>query len=146
MEAALHKRGLGWVFTVAVLVVVLITGSRLIYLSAQHRAAMARATAASVGAGLVAKIEIRLRQLADRATQAAAGQSASAAESGAVSATVATNGAPVLAPAAKQGAASHPLGVVFWMTADDKVRQAPPNAAADSSGLASEWASAESIR
>src|SRR6185437_589693 len=138
MEAALHKRGLGWVFTVAVLVVVLITGSRLIYLSAQHRAAMARATAASVGAGLVAKIEIRLRQLADRATQAAAGQSASAAESGAVSA---TEGA-----AAKQGAASHPLGVVFWMTADDKVRQAPPNAAADSSGLASEWASAESIR
>ena len=138
MEAALHKRGLGWVFTVAVLVVVLITGSRLIYLSAQHRAAMSRATAASVGAGLVAKIEIRLRQLADRATQAAAGQSASAAESGAVSA---TEGA-----AAKQGAASHPLGVVFWMTADDKVRQAPPNAAPDSSGLASEWASAESIR
>src|SRR5512146_926777 len=122
MEAALHKRGLGWVFTVAVLVVVLITGSRLIYLSAQHRAAVARATAASVGAGLVAKIEIRLRQLADRATQAAAGQSASAAEPGAVSATIATDGAPVLAPAAKdgaaakQGAASHPLGVVFWMT------------------------------
>ncbi len=70
MEAGLQKRGLGWVFTAVVLAVVLMTGSRLIYLSAQHHAALARARAASVGAGLVAKIETRLRQLAARPREA----------------------------------------------------------------------------
>src|SRR6185437_2211311 len=76
MGSALHKRGLGWGFTLLVLGVVLTTGSRLIYLSAQHRAAVARQTATSVATALVAKIEPRLRQLADRARQAAAGNSA----------------------------------------------------------------------
>jgi diguanylate cyclase (GGDEF)-like protein len=134
MGAALRKRGLGSAFTVVVLALVLISGSRLIYLTAQHRAAAARATAASVGTGLVAKVELRLRQLADRAAQAASRP------------TGAGDDAPVRATAAKRGTAAHPIGAVFWMTAADKVRQAPSNAAQDSSGLASEWASAESIR
>ena len=136
MELALHKRRLGWVFTVAVLAVVLITGSRLIYLSAQHRAAQARQTAASLGASLVAKIEPRLRQLADRATAAAGKTEAGASGAAAAGKT----------PAAASSAPARPIGTVFWMTADDKVRKAASNTAQDASGLASEWSSAESVR
>ncbi len=134
MQSVLHKRGWGWGFTLVVLAVVLATGSRLVYLSAQHRAAMARQTAASVGAGLVAKIEPRLRQLADRARDAAAGKRAAA---------------PVIGnPPSPQshGAQARPFGTVFRMTPDDKVQQAPRDASQDAAGLASEWASAESIR
>jgi diguanylate cyclase (GGDEF)-like protein len=132
MALELNKRGLGWVFTVLVLAVVLSTGSRLIYLSAQHRAAVARQTAASVATSLVAKIEPKLRQLADHASAAAARA-------------VEAAGAPASGSAA--GAApTRPIGALFWMTADDKVRQAVPNTSQDASGLASEWASAESIR
>jgi diguanylate cyclase (GGDEF)-like protein len=67
------KRDLGWVPTVLVLAIVLIAGSRLIYLSAQHRAAEARQSATSVGTGFVTRIEPKLRQLADRAAAAAVG-------------------------------------------------------------------------
>src|SRR6185312_11376353 len=69
-------------------------------------------------------------------------RSATAAERAAVSATVATEPGS----ASKHTAVRHPIGTVFWMTADDKVRKAPSTAVQDSSGLASEWASAESIR
>src|SRR6185437_13050084 len=144
MEAGLQKRGLGWVFTAVVLAVVLITGSRLIYLSAQHHAALARATAASVGAGLVAKIETRLRQLAEHAAQAAGRGGAVAAAPAPGRGDTAT--APASAARSATAAAPHPIGTVFWMTADDKVRKAPSTAVQDSNGLASEWASAESIR
>ena len=144
MEAGLQKRGLGWVFTAVVLAVVLITGSRLIYLSAQHHAALARATAASVGAGLVAKIETRLRQLAEHAAQAAGRGGAVASAPAPGRGDTAT--APASAARSATAAAPHPIGTVFWMTADDKVRKAPSTAIQDSSGLASEWASAESIR
>ena len=136
MELALHKKGAGWVFTLVVLAVVLSTGSRLIYLSAQHRAAVARPTAASVAAQLVAKIEPRLRQLADRAREAAAGK---------LMPTGALAAGNAKLPQSR-AAAARPIGTVFRMTADDKVQQAPRNASQDASGLASEWASAESIR
>lgn len=147
MEATLQKRRLGSAFTVVVLAIVLISGSRLIYLTAEHRAAVARATAVSLGTGLVAKIELRLHQLANRATQAA-GRGDAAATPATTPATAVPAPAVVAAQArtAKQGTAAHPIGTVFWMTADDKVRQAPATAAQDSSGLASEWASAESVR
>ena len=149
MESMLHKRGFGWAFTVVVLAVVLATGSRLVYLSAQHRAAVARQTAASVGAGLVEKIEPRLRQLADRAREAAAGKSAIGPRPDAGVTPPSAPGAKPAAGTPSAGASraeSRPFGTVFLMAPDDKVQQAPRDASQDAAGLASEWASAESVR
>lgn len=146
MESALHKKGLGWGFTLVVLAVVLTTGSRLIYLSAQHRAAVARQTAASVATRLVARIEPRLRQLADHAREAAAGKPEiePRAATASPTATDAPAGGNASLPQSRT-ATARPIGTVFRMTADDKVQQAPRNASEDASGVASEWASAESI-
>ena len=106
---AVRRRDFGWLPTVMVLVIVLSAGSRLIYLSAQHRSAEARTAAAAIGARMVAKVEPKLRELAARATAAGGPQ-------------------------------------VFRMSPDDKVVRAPHNLAQDAAGLASEWASADSIR
>ena len=57
-------RNFGFLPTVVVLVVVLAVGARLIYLSVQHHAAVARVTAAAVGASYVKKIEPALQNLA----------------------------------------------------------------------------------
>ena len=122
---AVRKRELGWLPTLLVLAIVLIAGARLIYLSAQHRSAEARQAAAAVGARLVAKIEPKLRQLADRATAAAA---------------------VAAAPGSGVSAGQRPLGSVFRLAADDKVLAAPHNIAQDATGIASEWASADSMR
>ena len=69
---AIRKRDFGWVPTVVVLGVVLIAGSRLIFLSVQHHAAVARETAATVAATFVRKIEPPLQRLADLAGRQAA--------------------------------------------------------------------------
>ena len=106
---AVRRRDFGWLPTVMVLVIVLSAGSRLIYLSAQHRSAEARTAAAAIGARMVAKVEPKLRELAARATAAGGPQ-------------------------------------VFRMSPDDKVVTAAHNLAQDAAGLASEWASADSIR
>ena len=116
--------------TIVVLAVVLIAGSRLIYLSVYHHAALARERAATVSTDFVRKIEPPLQRLSDLAAR----QAASAAKvlsntdsfTALESATLATN--------------------TFWLTADDKVLSARSSEAATASGIASEWQSAESSR
>src|SRR5258708_30094075 len=117
---SIRQGNLAWLPTVVVLAVVLIAGTRLIGLSAQHHAAVARETAATVANTSVRKIEPLLQKLADLAERRAA--SAARAES--------------VPPAAN----------TFWMTSDDKVLSSRPEEAATASGIASEWQSAESTR
>jgi diguanylate cyclase (GGDEF)-like protein len=62
----IRKPGSGWLLTVAVLVVVLGAGARLIYLSVRHHEALAREQASGLAAGFVGKIEPQLRALAAR--------------------------------------------------------------------------------
>jgi diguanylate cyclase (GGDEF)-like protein len=122
---SLRKRSVGWLPTVVVLATVLIAGSRLIYLSVQHHAAVARETAATDSATFARKIEPALQNLADFAGRQAADRSSSHSTS----------------------SASEPLppaGNTFWMTADDKVLYSASAEAATASGIASEWQSAES--
>jgi diguanylate cyclase (GGDEF)-like protein len=130
---AVRRRNFGWLPTMLVLAVVLVVGSRLIYLSAQRRSAEAHTAAAAVGAQLAAKIEPKLRELAARTSGAAGAQVSSQASGGAPP--------PANAKAVSQ---PRPLGSLFHMSADDKVVTAPHNVAQDASGLASEWASADS--
>jgi diguanylate cyclase (GGDEF)-like protein len=120
----------GWLPTVVVFATVLIAGSRLIYLSVQHHAAVARETAAAVAATFAKKIEPPLQKLADLAGR----QAASAAQS------------PSNAHAPGSIESVPPAGHTFWMTADDKVLHSRPEEAATASGIASEWQSAESTR
>src|ERR1700676_3239600 len=127
---AIRKRDFGWVPTVVVLGVVLIAGSRLIFLSVQHHAAIARETAATVAATFVRKIEPPLQRLADLAGR----QAASAAQL--LSSAGATGSLESVPPAAN----------TFWMAADDKVLRSRPAEAGAANGIASEWRSAESIR
>jgi len=127
---SIRQRSFGSLPTVVVLAVMLIAGSRLIYLSVQHHSAVARETAATVAATFVAKIEPPLQKLA-----AVAGRQA-------------TSAAQVLS----RTDTSVPLEAVpaasntFWMTTDDKVLASRPAEAATASGIASEWQSAESTR
>ena len=107
--------------TAVVLVVVSLAGSRLIYLSVQHHAAVARETAATVAASFAKKIEPPLQNLADLAAR----QGASAAS------------AASLPPAAAG---------TFWMTADNRVLGSRQPDAATAAGIAGEWQSAEAIR
>src|ERR1700730_13179119 len=127
---SINKRDFAWLPTVVVLAVVLIAGSRLIYLSVQHHAAVARETAATVAATSVRKIEPPLQRLADLAGR----QAVSAAEL--LTSTDTSGSLESVPPATK----------TFWMTADDKVLSARPAEAATASGIASEWRSAESTR
>src|SRR5258708_2290384 len=117
---SIRQGNFAWLPTVVVLAVVLIAGTRLIDLSAQHHAAVARETAATVANTSVRKIEPLLQKLADLAGRG--GASAGRAES--------------VPPAANP----------FWMTSDDKVLSSRPEEAATASGIASEWQSAESTR
>ena len=130
MAALIKKRDLGWVPTVVVLAVVLIAGSRLMYLSIQHHATDARAAASTVVAGYVGKIDPELQKLVNLAArQAGAGAKALANTSTFTS------------------LESVPLtNNTFWMTSDDRVLAARPAEAANASGIASEWESAESAR
>jgi len=66
------KRDLGWLPTVVVLAVVLIAGSRLMYLSVQHHATSARATATTIVAGYVSRIEPDFQKLGSLAGRQAA--------------------------------------------------------------------------
>jgi diguanylate cyclase (GGDEF)-like protein len=130
VTASIRKRNFGWLPTVVVLAVVLIAGSRLIYLSVQHHAAIARETAATVAATFVSKIEPPLQKLGDLAAR----QAASAAQL--LSSTDTSRSLESVPPAAS----------TFWMSADDKVLGSRSAEAATTSGIASEWRSAESIR
>ena len=68
----IRQRNFGSLPTIVVLIVVLAAGSRLIYLSVQHHAAMARETAATVAATFVKNIEPALQKLAALASRQAA--------------------------------------------------------------------------
>src|ERR1700736_4757166 len=127
---SINKRDFAWLPTVVVLAVVLIAGSRLIYLSVQHHAAVARETAAVVAATFVRKIEPPLQRLADLAGR----QAASAAQ--------------ILSSTDRSGALESmpPAANTFWMTADDQVLGSRSSEAATAGGIASEWQSAESTR
>jgi diguanylate cyclase (GGDEF)-like protein len=127
---SIRKRDFAWLPTVVVLAVVLIAGSRLIYLSVQHHAAVARETAATVAATFVRKIEPPLQRLADLAGR----QAASAAQL--LTSTDTSGSLESVPPATK----------TFWMSADDKVLGSRSAEAATASGIASEWHSAESTR
>ncbi len=60
-----------WLPTAVVLAVVALAGSRLIYLSVQHHAAVSRQSAAAVAAARAAKIESPLQRLAAAAAREA---------------------------------------------------------------------------
>jgi diguanylate cyclase (GGDEF)-like protein len=124
------KRELGWLPTVVVLFVVLVAGSRLIYLSVQHHATIARGAAAVVSAGYVGKIEPELQKLGTLAVRQAAAANRALASSSTL--------APLQSVALPANS--------FWMTEDDRVFTARTTEATTASGVASEWQSAESSR
>ena len=121
------KRDLGWLPTAVVLAVVLIAGSRLMYLSVQHHAATARATATGIVGAYVGKIEPELQKLGNLASRQAA--------------------VAALALADTNSLDSVPLAPnTLWMTTQDKVLKSRPAEANIAAGIASEWGSAESAR
>jgi diguanylate cyclase (GGDEF)-like protein len=127
MTISVRQRNFEWLPTMVVLAVVLLAGSRLIYLSVQHHAAVARERAAVVAGAFVKKIEPPLQKLAALAARQAAQVPSD------------ENVPESLEPL--PSAAN-----TFWMTADDKVLSSRPQEAASASGIASEWQSAESAR
>src|SRR5882724_5768499 len=130
VAALIKKRGLGWLPTVVVLAVVLIAGSRLMYLSVQHHATSARATATTIAAGYVSKIEPDFQKLGSLAGRQAA-----------------VAGRAVSDTRTFTSLDSVPLANnTFWMTVDDRVLASRPTEAANASGIAGEWDSAESAR
>ncbi|MGH8139234.1 MAG: putative bifunctional diguanylate cyclase/phosphodiesterase [Steroidobacteraceae bacterium] len=130
MTVSIRQRNFGWLPTVVVLCVVLIAGSRLIYLSVQHHAAAARQTASTAAATFVRTIEPQLQKLASLAGR----QAASAAQA-------------LAGPDSSASLESVPLARnTFWMSTDDKVLSARRTQATIASGIASEWDSAESSR
>lgn len=129
MAAVLNRRReMGWLPTAVVLAVVLIAGSRLIYLSVQHHAAQARESAAAIVAGYAARIDPQIQRLGSLVTRQASG-----------AARQLLNGSATL----------DSLSLVensFWMSMDDRVIASRQNEVSNASGIASEWDSAESAR
>ena len=123
----LRSRGAGWLPTVVVLVVVVLTGSRLISLTVQHHIAAARVKAAGVAAEFAGRIEPRLQQLAELSAR----QSQSAAQGLVGEPAASIESLPV-------------AGNTFWMAADGTVLRSRPEAADTANGIASEWRSAHS--
>jgi diguanylate cyclase (GGDEF)-like protein len=124
------KRDVGWLPTVVVLLVVLIAGSRLIYLSVQHHATLARAAAATVATGYVGRIEPAFQKLGSVALRQAAAANKALASAGSLE--------PL-------SSVSLPKNT-FWMTEEDRVHIARKTETNAASGIASEWDSAESSR
>ena len=125
-----RRRDLGWIPTVVVLAVVLIAGSRLMYLSVQHHASAARADATKVLAAYVDKINPELQKLGMLAAKQAAAASKAVAD---------TNTFTSLD--------SLPLATnTFWMTNEDRVLSSLPKESNAAAGVASEWDTAESAR
>jgi diguanylate cyclase (GGDEF)-like protein len=100
------------------------------YLSVQHHATAARATANTVAAAYVSKIEPEFQKLGQLASR----QAAVAAKGLANTSTFTSLESVRLA------------NNTFWMTADDRMLASRPTEAAAASGIASEWESAESAR
>jgi diguanylate cyclase (GGDEF)-like protein len=125
-----RRRELGWIPTLVVLAVVLIAGSRLMYLSVQHHATAARAEATTVLTGYVNKIDPALQKLGTLATKQAAAASKALANTNTFTS---LDSVPLVAN-------------TFWMTTEDRVLGALPKEANAASGIASEWDTAESSR
>ncbi len=122
-----RRRELGWLPTAVVLAVVLIAGSRLIYLSVQHHAAQARQAAAAIVAGYVGRIDPEIQKLGNLVTRQAFAASRRL--------------------LGDETLESIPLAEnTFWMSTDDRVIASLPKESASASGIASEWDSAESAR
>jgi len=130
VAALIKKRDLGWLPTVIVLAVVLTAGSRLMYLSVQHHATAARATASSVAAAYVGKIEPEFQRLGNLASRQALAAAKALAN---VNTFTSLESLPLASS-------------TLWMTADDRVLAGRPTEGANASGIASEWESAESAR
>lgn len=125
-----RRRELGWLPTVVVLAVVLIAGSRLMYLSVQHHATAARAEANSILAGYVNKIDPQLQKLGVLASKQAALASKAVADTNTFTS---LDSVPLVAN-------------TFWMTNEDRVLSALPREASAAGGIASEWDTADSSR
>jgi len=125
-----RRRELGWIPTVVVLAVVLIAGSRLMYLSVQHHATAARAEASSILTGYVNKIDPQLQKLGVLATKQAALASKAVADTNTFTS---LDSVPLVAN-------------TFWMTNEDRVLSALPKEANAAGGIASEWDTADSSR
>jgi diguanylate cyclase (GGDEF)-like protein len=125
-----RRRELGWIPTLVVLAVVLIAGSRLMYLSVQHHATAARAEATTVLSGYVNKIDPELQKLGMLATKQGAAASKALADTNTFTS---LDSVPLVAN-------------TFWMTTEDRVLSALPKEANAASGIASEWDTAESSR
>jgi diguanylate cyclase (GGDEF)-like protein len=125
-----RRRELGWLPTVVVLAVVLIAGSRLMYLSVQHHAAAARAEANKILKGYVSKIDPELRKLGVLATSQAAAAGKALADNN-------TFGSLDSVPLVSN---------TFWMSNEDRVLRSLTNEANAANGIASEWNTAESSR
>ena len=112
----MRRTGSGWLLTVAVLVVILSAGARLIYLSVQHHEVVARQRAVKLAAGFVDKIEPQIQVLAALALkQADLGE--------------------------KQGEGSRPVAPgAFWLGADGDVTAVRPADATLAGAISSEWA------
>ena len=130
MNRSIRARIIGALPTIVVLAVVLIAGSRLIYLSVQHHAALARERAATVSTDFVRKIEPPLQRLSDMAARQAASASRFLSSTG-------------------QSHVARDIDTGCQHLLDDGRRQslgARSAEAATASGIASEWQSAESSR
>ena len=125
-----RRRELGWIPTVVVLAVVLIAGSRLMYLSVQHHATAARAEASSILTGYVNKIDPQLQKLGVLASKQAALASKAVADTNTFTS---LDSVPLVAN-------------TFWMTNEDRVLSALPREANAAGGIASEWDTADSSR
>ncbi|MGH8211184.1 MAG: putative bifunctional diguanylate cyclase/phosphodiesterase, partial [Steroidobacteraceae bacterium] len=130
MTLSTRQRDFAWLPTVMVLAVVLVAGARLIDLSVQHHAASARATAATVTDAFVRKIEAQLQKVVDLAAR----QAASAVR------VVANTDTSTSLESVPQAANT------FLMTIDDKVLASGRSEDTTVSGIASEWAAAQSSR
>ena len=125
-----RRRELGWIPTLVVLAVVLVAGSRLMYLSVQHHATRARAEATTVLTGYVNKIDPQLQRLGVLASKQAAVASRAVADTNRFTS---LDSVPLVPN-------------TFWMTTEDRVLSALPKEANAANSIASEWDTAESSR
>jgi diguanylate cyclase (GGDEF)-like protein len=120
-----------WLPTLVVLAVVLGAGSRLIYLSAQRHAFLARQAAVNEGGAVASSMTPLLQKLGDLAARQAA-----AADQAAI-----RGGAGGVDPEAFANLPAEPHA--FWMSGDGAVLYAAQDVAAAAAGIVKEWRSAQ---
>ncbi len=125
----IRNRGFGWLLTAMVLAVVLLAGSRLLYLSVQHHEAAARQQAAATVTSSVRKIEPRIRALADLAVQQS----------------MLAGNKPMSAARLPQVRSPSRGTGTFWLGPADKVLAVRPTDAPLAAAIASEWEAADAV-